>query len=162
MREYSFDDEFMRCKSCGHEFLTVEQSIQHSRRRAAAIAAVDNRPSPKTVLATRVALGLTQPQLERALGVGPKTAVRWEKGTVAPSGPVARLLRVAEMYPVVFAKIAEEFGVELPPVQANRSRLQFTATRPNVVANDGQLQRILVEHAGAEFSGAQDPQECVA
>ena len=44
-------------------------------------------------------LGLSQADLEKTLGIGPKTVVRWEKGTVRQSRAADLLLRILAAHP---------------------------------------------------------------
>jgi len=55
--------------------------------------------SPQEIRAIRERLGYTQAQLEQVLAVGPKTVVRWEKGTVRQSRLADRFLRTLAAYP---------------------------------------------------------------
>ena len=47
----------------------------------------------------REGLGLTQQSFEQLLGVGPKTVVRWERGTVFQNRATDSLLRVIRAFP---------------------------------------------------------------
>ena len=94
-----FDDEFTRCEKCGVEYYTRDQSLAASRARAGALRAHEGLLSPQEIRAIREQLGYTQAQLEQALGVGPKTIVRWEKGTVRQSRLADRFLRTLAAYP---------------------------------------------------------------
>jgi HTH-type transcriptional regulator / antitoxin MqsA len=94
-----FDDEFTRCRKCGVDYYTRDQSLASSRARAGVLRAHEGLLSPQDIRAIRERLGYTQAQLEGALRVGPKTVVRWEKGTVRQSRAVDRLLRVLATHP---------------------------------------------------------------
>lgn len=103
-----FLDEFSVCDQCGSEFYTNEQSLASSRAFAAAARKAQNLLSPDEIRQARVRLGLTQPQFEEQLGVGKKTVVRWERGTVVPSKAANGLLWLALRYPSVFQEYARE------------------------------------------------------
>jgi HTH-type transcriptional regulator/antitoxin MqsA len=105
-----FLDEWSHCEACGEDFFTYEQSLSHSRARTAALRAADSLVSPERIRAARVSLGMTQEEFERALGVGRKTVVRWERGTVPPSKAANGLLWLAERYPSVFLEYASEIS----------------------------------------------------
>jgi transcriptional regulator with XRE-family HTH domain len=45
-------------------------------------------------------LGISQAKLGKRLGVAQNTVARWERGEVAVSEPIARLLRIAAGEPV--------------------------------------------------------------
>ncbi len=94
-----FSDEFSRCQRCGVDHYTRDQSLASSRARAAVLRAHEGLLSPHEIRAVRQRLGYTQAQLEHALGVGPKTVVRWEKGTVRQSRLADRFLRTLAAYP---------------------------------------------------------------
>lgn len=97
-----YTSELSRCSQCGEEFLTVEQSMAHSRARADAIRESAGLLTPAQIRLARLGLGLTQRDFEHALGVGEKTVVRWERGTVVPSQAANGLLWVALNHPDVF------------------------------------------------------------
>lgn len=104
----SFMYETTKCEKCGEEFLSYEQSLAHSRSLTAAAREADGLFSPGRILRTRLRLGLSQPKFEDALGVGRKTVVRWERGTVPPSSAANGLLWFAEKYPGAFMQYARE------------------------------------------------------
>jgi HTH-type transcriptional regulator/antitoxin MqsA len=94
-----FDDELTRCKKCGVDYYTRDQSLASSRSRAAVLRAYEGLLSPQEIRAIRDRLGYTQAQLEQVLGVGRKTVVRWEKGTVRQSRLADRFLRTLAAHP---------------------------------------------------------------
>ena len=91
-----FKDEITQCDACGEAIFTFEQAEAHSRAYAAAVARARNTLTPDRIFDLRMSIGWSQAKMEEAFGVGPKTWGRWERGTVAPSGPAARLLWIAE------------------------------------------------------------------
>lgn len=113
------DDEFTRCESCGEEAYMPGQMQATQERAARVVREREKIVSPERVRAVREKYGLTQSQLERLLRVGPKTVVRWERGTVMPSAAINTLLKVLDEMPVVAASLAIENGVllrsSLPP-----------------------------------------------
>lgn len=117
-KPFSYVDEFSRCENCGEEFYTPEQSFANSQAYASAEAKADSLLSPGEIRAARHALELTQEQFEDALGVGRKTVVRWERGTVAPSRAANGLLWLAAKYPTVFLEYARERFPEVHAVAA--------------------------------------------
>jgi len=70
--------------------------------------------SPQDIRGIRERLGLTQHAFEKLLGVGPKTVVRWEKGTVFQNGSTDSLLRVIDALPEAARFLAGVHGVALP------------------------------------------------
>jgi len=115
-KRLSYADVHSRCKACNFEFYTKKQSLEHSRARAAVLREVDGLRTPAAIKHLREVFGLTQAELERVVGAGPKTCVRWEKGTVAQSAVVDALLWIAEQFPEVFWRLAEKRGVHRKPV----------------------------------------------
>lgn len=91
-----FKAEFTECDACGETLLSFEQADTYTRSYAAAVARARNAITPERILEVRLSLGWSQAKIEEAFGVGPKTWGRWERGTIAPSGPAARLLWIAE------------------------------------------------------------------
>jgi putative zinc finger/helix-turn-helix YgiT family protein len=104
----SYTDELSRCRECGEEFYTYEQSRAHSQALSAAVRQAEGLFAPAEIRRLRIRLSMTQEQFERALGVGRKTVVRWERGTVVPSRAANALLWIADRYPSVFAQYASE------------------------------------------------------
>jgi HTH-type transcriptional regulator / antitoxin MqsA len=87
-------DEFMRCRACAEEFYLPGQMDAVQRRASAAIRDEEGLLLPEEIRAMREGLGLSQAEFERLLGVGPKTVVRWEKGTVFQNKATDALLRL--------------------------------------------------------------------
>ena len=111
--ELEFSDVFTKCASCGNEFYTREQSLAASRARATALRNHDGFLGPEGIKKIREKYGVSQAQLETVLGVGSKTVVRWERGTVCQSRAVDTLLRTFDEFPFVFWHWAESRGVEI-------------------------------------------------
>jgi len=70
--------------------------------------------SPGEIRAIRERLRLTQRAFEKLLGVGPKTAVRWEKGTVFQNRSTDSLLRLVDAQPESARFLARIHDVTLP------------------------------------------------
>lgn len=73
------------------------------RRAARAVRAERGALLPFEIRALRQRLHMTQADLERLLGVGPKTVVRWERGTVLPNAATNALLRLLDEVPEAMA-----------------------------------------------------------
>jgi HTH-type transcriptional regulator / antitoxin MqsA len=110
-RTVEIEDEFYRCSACGETFYTGGMGDEALRRATAVIRAQDGLLAPGEIVAIRRRYGLTQAQLERLIGAGPKTVVRWERGTVAQNRTADTLLRVLGDHPEVVAQLAEQNGV---------------------------------------------------
>ncbi len=70
--------------------------------------------APQEIRDVRKRLGLTQHAFEKLLGVGPKTVVRWERGTVFQNRSTDSLLRVIDVVPESAQFLARLKGVTLP------------------------------------------------
>lgn len=114
-REARVLEEFWRCDTCEDEYMTPEQMRSGQDRAVHAIRESEGLLQGDEIRALRETHGLTQQALEKLLGVGPKTVVRWENGTVFQSKAVDTLLRVLRRSPEVVVGLARERGVQLEP-----------------------------------------------
>ena len=115
----SFEEESSRCLECEEEFYTRAQSLAASRASAGALRQREGLLTPEEIRQLRARFGFTQAQLEQALRIGPKTVVRWEKGTVRQSHTADELMRAMSKFPGVVADLVARHGVRvsvpLPP-----------------------------------------------
>ena len=100
-------DRFLRCSGCGEAFYLPGQMDATLRRASEALRQQEGLLSPGEIRTIRTRLGLSQHGFERLLGVGPKTVVRWEKGTVFQNRATDSLLRVVAEFPEVARFLAE-------------------------------------------------------
>lgn len=115
------EDEHLRCDGCGSEYATPEQMDRTQQRAVSTIRAEEGLLTPEEILRIRRRYGLSQAQLEALLRTGPKTVVRWERGTVFQSAAADTLLRLLDRDPNVartLAQIAELPVPELEPSPA--------------------------------------------
>jgi HTH-type transcriptional regulator/antitoxin MqsA len=84
------------------------------RRASEAIRREEGLLMPDEIRGIRHHLGLTQEAFEKLLGVGPKTVVRWEKGTVFQNRSTDSLLRVVRAEPGAVLFLARLRAVNLP------------------------------------------------
>jgi HTH-type transcriptional regulator / antitoxin MqsA len=110
-RPTTFVDRFYRCDRCGEEFYVGEMARDSLRRASAVARAEDRLLTAEEIVAIRRSYHLTQAQLERLIGAGAKTVVRWERGTVTQNRTADTLLRVLRDHPEVVARLAEQNGV---------------------------------------------------
>lgn len=113
-RPVTFTDRFYRCSRCGEEYLNGEMMDDSQRRATAVIRAEDGLLAPDEIVSLRKKYGLTQAQLERLIGAGEKTVVRWERGTVAQNKTADTLLRVLLDHPEVVAALKQQRGLAKP------------------------------------------------
>jgi len=109
-----FIDHLSRCAACGEQFYTREQAIVSSRARAGVLRHHSGLLSPHDIMAIRSKYGLTQAELERVLGTGPKTVVRWESGSVCQSRAADNLLRLVDQDEANLRRLADRSGLRLP------------------------------------------------
>lgn len=89
-------DRFMRCLVCGEEYYTGAQARASSLRLNEIRRKAEGLLAPDKIRAIRRRLGVSQAALEKILGLGPKTVVRWERGSVLPSKSADDVLRLLE------------------------------------------------------------------
>jgi len=92
-------DEFSRCQVCEEDFYAPGQLDVTLRRASNVIRKEEGLLTPEEIRGIRERMGLSQHAFEKLLGVGPKTVVRWEKGTVFQNGATDSLLRVVSEFP---------------------------------------------------------------
>ncbi len=68
---------------------------------------------PEEIKSIRDRLSISQADFERLLGVGEKTVVRWERGTVFQNAATDNLMRVVSAFPQVAHFLAERHGVTI-------------------------------------------------
>jgi len=105
------DDEFYRCATCGAEWTVGDQMEVIQQKAAKLIREEHGLLSPERIRAIRTRYGWTQSDLEQVLGAGPKTVVRWEKGSVVPAAAANTLLEVLERNPDVARQLSLERSV---------------------------------------------------
>lgn len=89
------------CRSCGEVYVTPDQYEENRLAAVRAMRQSEGLMLPEDIVRLRERLGLTQEGLEELLGVGAKTVVRWENGSVFQSSATNTLLRLLEDDPLV-------------------------------------------------------------
>lgn len=87
------------CADCGHEFVPAEQIKINDKAVLAAKRTADGLLSPEEIYSIREALGLTQAQAAEAFGGGRNAFSKYERGEVAQSEPMDKLLRLVSRMP---------------------------------------------------------------
>lgn len=108
-----YRERLSHCARCGEEFFTHEQSLAASRSRASVLRTHEGLLAPEEIRSVRERYGLSQVELERMLGLGAKTVVRWERGTVRQSQAADLLLRIVAEDRRRAARLAAGAGVTL-------------------------------------------------
>lgn len=111
----SVREELFRCRECGEEEYSLEQAVAAERRAGELYREQNGFLQPDEIVALRRRWGVTQAQLETALGVGRKTVARWEAGRVLQSRALDNLLRAIDQHPPILAFLAGRQGAELRP-----------------------------------------------
>ncbi|HEX8455213.1 MAG TPA: type II TA system antitoxin MqsA family protein [Longimicrobium sp.] len=112
-RAVTVEGEFMRCSGCGETFFLPEQADALQRLAADQVRREDGLLATGEVKAFRERLRISQAEFEQLLGTGPKTVVRWERGTVTQSSTADTLMRVLMKHPDALHDLALERGVRI-------------------------------------------------
>jgi len=107
-------EEFFRCRACDEDFYAPGQLNLTLRRASEMIRREEGLLTPLEIRGIRESMGLSQHAFEMLLGVGSKTVVRWEKGTVFQNGATDSLLRVVAAFPECARFLARLHEVALP------------------------------------------------
>lgn len=86
--------ERMRCRRCSSAFYTPEQMDAAQRAASDQIRRQEGLLRGDEIRRIRERFEFTQRQFEQLLGVGPKTVVRWERGTVFQNRATDLLIRL--------------------------------------------------------------------
>jgi len=101
------------CVECGEYFLSPNELEEIQLRASELIRKEEGLLFPQQIEGIRKKLRLSQTQFERLLGVGEKTVVRWERGTVFQNSATDNLLRVLDAVPEALAFLAKRQEVDL-------------------------------------------------
>jgi HTH-type transcriptional regulator/antitoxin MqsA len=106
-------DQFFRCQACEEEVYLPGQMDATLKRASDKIRAEEGLLLPGEIRGIRERLGLTQSAFEVLLDVGPKTVVRWEKGTVFQNSSTNTLLVAVRDLPGMAEFLARRHGIDL-------------------------------------------------
>lgn len=110
------EDEFTRCDRCSAEYATPEQMERTQQRAVAQIRTEEGLLTPDDIRRIRAKYDLSQARLEALLRTGPKTVVRWERGTVFQSAAADTLLRLLDQNPAILTALTRI--VEVAPTKS--------------------------------------------
>lgn len=97
------------CEACGREFVTTEQIRKNDHAILAAKRHADGLMSPKEIRRAREVLGLTQHKAAELFGGGRNAFSKYERGEVAQSGAMDRLIRLCLARPELLLNLAEGY-----------------------------------------------------
>ena len=106
------------CPTVDGGLVSFKDAVKEQRLASAEFTQKHGLPTPAEIRATREFYGLNQEEFERALGVGKKTVVRWERGTVPPGGAANSLLWLSMHQPDAFIALASKNGVSIEGASA--------------------------------------------
>jgi len=112
-RNVAVEIERSRCTECGEILYSPEQMDAAQRAASDELRRQDGLLRATEIRDIRNKYKLTQAQFEQLLGVGPKTVVRWERGTVAQNRATDELVRVISAVPEAFEYLARKNGVRV-------------------------------------------------
>ncbi len=112
--EIPVDHLFYRCASCGEEQVTEDLAGRVQAEAARIYRERFNFLTGAGIRAVRERLGLTQEQLESALGIGAKSLARWENERVLQNRSVDDLLRLIDRDPSALRFLAQVHGTAVP------------------------------------------------
>lgn len=98
---------YATCDRCGEVYLAPGEGDALHRKASDVVRKREGLLSSAEIRALRDDLGLSQCRFEQLLGVGPKTVVRWEKGTVFQNRTTDTLLRLIRDMPAVRRRLLD-------------------------------------------------------
>ena len=99
------DADYCLCASCGEIYLESGMDGDIHRRAVDQYKRDNGLLSGDEVRELRQSLGLSQAKFEKLIGAGPKTVVRWERGSVFQNRTADTLMRVVRDFPEVAAHL---------------------------------------------------------
>lgn len=113
-RRITVPAERWRCQECGEVYYSGGQLEAAQRDAASVVRSRCNALDPAAIKEIRDDLGLSQPTFEALIGAGPKTVIRWERGTVVPNATANLLLLAVRDVSGMASYLAKLHNVELP------------------------------------------------
>ena len=116
-----------RCARCGEVYLDLDAADRLQREAVARLRKARGLLTPAQIVELRNSLGLSQAAFEKLLGTGPKTVVRWEKGTVFQSATADKLMRLLIAKPELADTLVDA------DQRASKAKAPRTRIRPDSV-----------------------------
>lgn len=132
-RQIQVTASLQQCASCGEVFFAPGELSELQKAASQVARSQEGLLMPEEVKSIRMKLGLSQSQLEKLIGTGPKTVIRWEKGTVFQSKVADTLLRLLDSLPSAVEFLSKEMGVPVQPTGVRQMVYQsFESKRDEV------------------------------
>jgi HTH-type transcriptional regulator/antitoxin MqsA len=125
--------EHGRCTACGEVYLDIGAAGQLQREAVARLREARGLLTPAEIRDLRTSLDLSQAKFEKLLGTGPKTVVRWEKGTVFQSATADRLMRLLIAQPAL-ADLLSAAESQTTSASSSGANVRSLAARPQAKA----------------------------
>jgi len=123
--------EHGRCTQCGEAYLDLDATEHLQQDAVRQLRESRGLLTPPQIRSLRDSLELSQAGLEKLLGTGPKTVVRWEKGTVFQSVTADKLMRLLiakpELATLVSSSIPKTAKIMTHRTQARRATTKAKA-----------------------------------
>lgn len=97
---------FTVCHSCGYEFVPAKQIKENDQAVITAKRNYDGLLSPDQILKVRTSLNLTQSQAAEMFGGGRNAFSKYERGVVAQSESMDKLLRLVDKHPALLEELS--------------------------------------------------------
>ncbi len=118
-RSVQVESKPLMCDTCGEAFYGPGEVVDDLLEAGNDLRRSMGLLVPTEVRALRLRLGLTQVEFEKLLGVGPKTVVRWERGTVCQNRATDTLLRILAECPEAVRVARRRAGCKQPAMVAD-------------------------------------------
>jgi len=132
-RSVAVEGDYSTCTGCGEVFFAPGEMDEAMQKASSVVRDEDGLLQPAEILAIREGLDLSQAEFERLLGVGPKTVVRWEKGTVFQNGATDSLLRLLRDVPGCVRYLRARAGLGTWNFFATQASINFNLASWNSV-----------------------------
>lgn len=101
------DMAYSLCQSCGVEFVATDQIRANDRAVIAAKRRADHLLTPEEIRQARAVLGLSQEKAAEMFGGGRNAFSKYERGEVAQSVAMDRLIRVCMSHPSLLDELRD-------------------------------------------------------
>lgn len=130
---------FSVCDACGDEFLTTDQIRGNDRAVVAAKRKAEGLLSPEEVKSARQALCLNQEKAALLFGGGRNAFSKYERGEVAQSVAMDRLIRLCRAHPDLLDELDGFAGTERRMINARATVVSLHEWQADAAAvNDGE------------------------